>query len=226
MIKKIIVILGTVLVMPTTYAYQGLYLGGGVGAITGTVNYNGDVYSIGKNNTHYTETAVLGQLNLGYAQTFDNFFAGIELGFEFSDLDLSDITHQIQGPNSITSEIKTSLNNTYYAVIRPGFAVQDKYFFYALGGITQGDFSVTDSVSNNNDNTVEIFNNDDSVTGYRLGLGFTGPLYEHFAWRLEYSYTDYDSFDHEVSDKDGHTSQFTRDMATQQVVLGILFNGM
>lgn len=213
--KPIFVLLLSSMLAPLSYADVYAVVGGGV--TEGTFEYKlVDTPQV----DHLGEINGMGQAGLGLAEHYKDFFGGIEGGFEWQGFDATNTTTVIQtSPYQLLQSVtETSLNHDYYVHIKAGYIIKNAFIVYGLAGVIWGDFTIQDVGSD-----MTVYQRESlTQTGYRLGLGVSNRVLNHFEWRLEYTFNSYGDIGSSLFDPISvELLTYSReDIAINQVLLG------
>ena len=161
--------------------------------------YLGGLFSYGAMTTHATEKRLHGGASQadfgsdgtaggifgGYSMNHDRWVYGLELEAEDSSLEWKHVKDKTE---SRTFSIKQ--NEGFGASVRLGYTMLDGAILYSRAGFMKTRFDT--------DYTINAFPQDsysetENLTGLRLGVGLDVPLAEQWFWRMESTYTDYES---------------------------------
>lgn len=177
--------------------------GGGVGTITS--DFVGD-FGYGNGYT--------GGLFAGYGVMWRAFYIGLEAEAEASSGGWDHIRYP-RGRN-----FSVDKHDTYGVSIRGGYQVRNGALLYVKAGRVRTRFNTTWVKGNNRNNDVD---RDDEVYGQRLGLGAEMPVSKSSFLRMEYSFTDYDSYSFVTSHANFDTMTFSNSETLFRLGLGIRF---
>lgn len=177
----------------TETQWQGLYGGIQLGYDTLNLDTKGG-RDKGIDKAEYSNSDTSTGLFAGYGISWGRWFTALELDYEDSN---TDIYHRKSKLNSRTVDVKK--DDSYGLAIRGGYQLATGSLLYGRVGAARTDFDVYTTV---NDKTEFADDSDHTETGVRLGIGTDIPISEHMFVRLDYTYTDYDSFDANIIDSD------------------------
>lgn len=177
----------------TEAQWQGLYGGAQLGHDTLNLHTKGG-RDTGIDVAEYSNSGASASLFAGYGLSWGRWYTALEVDYENSN---TDIYHRKSKLNSRTLEVKK--DDSYGLAIRGGYQLATGPLLYGRVGAARTDFDVFTTVNNR---TEFADDNDHEQTGIRLGLGTDIPVSEHVFIRLDYTYTDYDSFNTNIIDSD------------------------
>ncbi len=126
---------------------------------------------------------------LGYGYTFDRWYlAGELLGQSASDA----IWEHDRNPGGGGGgrDFSVSKGETYGAAVRLGYVLPNGSLIYGLAGPVRTRFSTFYERGSGS----PAIDQDDMVSGTRVGIGAEMPINQHAFWRMDYSVTDYDGY--------------------------------
>jgi opacity protein-like surface antigen len=164
-----------------------------------------------------------GQLGIGYADRWGDFFWGIETGVEFQGFNAEKVTHVNGSNHPGTAILSTRLKDDYYFHFKPGYIVNHAFAFYALIGVLAGEFSYSDVTGDIGNIPGPTY--DETRIGYRAGLGMSNLVEDHWEFRFEYTYNGYASIDSTLDDQhSGLPVDYTRSNITlSQLLFGVAY---
>ena len=193
--------------------FDGFYVGAGVGGSQGdfdikqsidispTINGAPVLRIVGDNNGDFTDSSLLGNLNIGYGHVFkQKFFLGLEADANFQSLE-GNSKRNIQELGSaftLQANSKADLHTALSLTLDPGFVFNKTTLLYGKIGPAWGDFSTRSSV----DYSQEPFtgatlagNTSAHDSGYEsgllLGLGLEHYVSSKLSLKLEYTHINY-----------------------------------
>ena len=110
--------------------------------------------------------------------------------------------------------------NTRGIALRGGYVLDSGSMLYARLGRARTRFNTTWVKGENRLNDVD---RDDTVSGTRLGVGAELPISQSVFARLDYSYTDYDSYDFTTSHGSADSMKFDNRETLFRLGLGVRF---
>jgi outer membrane immunogenic protein len=182
-------IFSAVPVFTWTGFYIGVQAGYTSGETSGTVVYNG----ITLLDDDFDLEGFVGGAHAGFNYQFGSFVAGIEGDIEATSFD-GEVTRNnfVGAGDSLTADASLDFQGSVRA--RFGFAF-DRALFYATGGLAWANFENNYTYFNGLTTTVtESF--DSTEWGWTLGAGVEYAFTNNFTARLEYRYTQFESFNH------------------------------
>jgi len=123
---------------------------------------------------------------LGYGLTWSRWYLGLEGEVEDSSLGWE----HVREPNGRNFAVDKKESRGY--ALRGGYALASGALIYARAGQARTRFNTTWVKGENRANDVD---RDDTVTGYRYGVGAEVPISRSGFVRLDYTYTDYEKYD-------------------------------
>lgn len=184
--------------------HSGVYLGASIGVHsyynkTDSKFFAGPDFKIFPPGTLYLttsylsgDTGILGELFGGYQWVGKNFYLAGEAFQSFNNSKF--VTNQVVS-SAASGAVQTftqteSIKDNYGFRLRPGYLVAENNLLYIPVGITWGNFEyfLTPETSN-----IPVFNK--RIFGWQYGVGFETAINMNLNLRLEYLYTNYDSFD-------------------------------
>lgn len=205
------------------------YVGLGIGPET--ANFKQKAFVIGQppstsfrviDETHLAGKGGFGSLFGGLALKFpacdphcDTFYLGVEANANFRNVKFESTNEEF---------INMTFNHTTYRMRRdfgisvlPGILLSKCTLFYARLGYANGRFS-----SNTTDTSLQNIHK--NLNGFRYGLGFRQGINECFAFRIEYSQTNYQKAHMTTFDPVGNVRKSTAITPTlQRFELGIMY---
>ncbi len=178
--------------------WTGIYLGGHVGGIWGTV----DTTQVFKNSAFidsangstfdFKPNGVIGGLQFGYNYQMSSWVFGLEVSGSESDFDQT----RLRSPDDVTT-VQSEWNAS--AAARAGYVYNQNSLIYVKGGYAIADVqhSVMDTVGTGGD--VGRFGTNDNQDGWTAGAGFEHMLSSDVSFGIEYDYTDLGTTSHSVS---------------------------
>ena len=183
-----------------TGLYAGAHLGHGAmqSDTTGT-HYDGGSGPFSFSSDFGDNSASTAGVFLGYGATINNFYIGLEAELEDSNAKW-DHERSPTGRNFSVEKMGTSGLS-----LRGGYVLRNGSLLYAHVGRARTRFNTTWVKGGNRLNDVD---RDDTVTGTRVGVGAELPITQAVFLRLDYSYTDYDSYEFVTSHGNVDNMQF------------------
>lgn len=170
------------------------------GGVGGSSEFIGDF----GNNSGFT-----GGVFAGLGHSWNRWYLGLEGEVESST---SDWNH-IRQPNGRNFNVE--MKNTHGLSLRGGYQLTGGTLLYAKAGVVRTRFNSDWVKGGNRDNDID---RDDTVSGNRFAVGADIPATRSLFVRLDYAYTDYDSYGFETSH--GNTDTMTFDNSTSLFRLG------
>lgn len=184
---------------PFSNTLTGFYAGGTLGVNSlnaetfgyrdlGTVNAGTNNYD----NGQFAEMGILSGIFTGYGRMFDkHFYFGAEAEFDHSNTELS---HDHIGDTLF----KIGQNNGFALSIRPGYMLDNGALLYSRMGWARTKFrnyiQAVDESGTSVDGTVYTVDQDKTMNGFRLGLGTDIPIGNNLFMRMDYAYTNYNTY--------------------------------
>jgi outer membrane immunogenic protein len=193
-------------VVAPVFSWTGGYIGGQVGYLWG----EGDASSPTLGDSEIEPDGWLGGVYVGYNYQFtNNVVLGIDADFAWTGAD-DESTIFLAGVDNGTLETELDWEGAVRA--RLGYAV-DRFLPYVAGGVAFGRLSgeAFDLAG------VSLGSDDETNTGWTLGVGLEYAFTDNIIGRAEYRYTDFGDFDN----IDG--VDFSTDLTTNDVRLGIAY---
>jgi len=169
-------------------ALASIYVNGGGGVTDGTVRYlelgTPQYHSIGEVNG-------VGQLGIGVDGHWNKLYTALEYGYEWQGFDAGQtatISDTVTGA-SMTAIQSTNLMHDYYVHAKSGYVYNDTVIAYGLAGVVRGYFNYSDVTGDLGNKPGPEYHT--WKTGYRLGVGVSNLVKNHFEWRLEYTFNSY-----------------------------------
>ncbi len=210
-------------VAPSVHSFTGLYAGAAVGHgalrsdATGVHNDGGG--GGGSSTSDFVgdfgaDPGVTGTVFVGYGQVFQRWYLGLEAELEDSTNEWTHVRAPTGRNFSVAKQDNAGIG------IRAGYVLPRDTLLYARAGHVRGRFNTRWVKGNNRVNDVD---RDDRVSGTRYGIGAELPLTKSGFLRLEYSYTDYDSYGFTTSHGNADTMSFDNDETQFRVGIGSRF---
>ena len=160
------------------------------------------------------DSAATAGVFFGYGVSRDHYYAGLEGEVEDSNARWD---HQRTPTGRDFSVEKTG---TLGLSLRGGYVLDNGALLYARVGTVRTRFNTTWVKGNNRLNDVD---RDDTVSGIRLGLGAELPISRSVFTRLDYGYTDYDSYSFVTSHAEADSMEFTNSETLFRLGVGAHF---
>ena len=160
------------------------------------------------------DSAATGGMFVGYGTSFGRFYLGLEGELEDSNADWD---HK-RSPTG--RDFSVEKMDTWGISLRGGYLLDNGSLLYARIGNARTRFNTTWVKGSNRLNDVD---RDDTVSGTRLGVGAELPISRSAFARLDYSYTDYDSYDFVSSHGSADRMKFDNSETLFRLGLGIRF---
>lgn len=160
------------------------------------------------------QRGVTGSVFAGYGRTWKRWYAGLEAELGAST---SKWKHR---EASAGREFSVEKKDSRGISLRGGYVLDNGALLYARAGGVKTRFSTEWEKGNDSSNDV---NRDDTKFGTRVGLGAEIPLNRRGFVRLDYSYTDYESYDFVTSHTAADDVQFANDENLFNLALGAHF---
>ena len=194
--------------------WQGFYLGGQFGhgaTMMGTYGIRG---TSGTDTAEFSDTASNSGLFAGIGLSKDRWYLGLEIE---DDHTKHKTTHSKDKLISRTFRVDNQEN--YALSLRGGYILKSGPLFYLRVGQAQAEFDTSFQINNELANAVnETFD----VDGVRYGFGTDIPLDDSLFLRMDYSYTNYDTY---VVDAVTTAEEFDPSDHVFHLGLGWLFGG-
>ena len=145
------------------------------------------------------DSAATGGVFLGYGYLYGRYYLGLEGELEDSNAEW-DHEGATDGPDFSVEKM-----DTRGVSLRAGYVLQNGALLYARAGWARTRFNTTWARGTGRASDVD---RDDAVSGARFGLGAELPVSRSLFARLDYSYTDYDSYDFVASDGSADSMEF------------------
>ena len=202
--------------------YSGLYAGVhiGHGAVqsdaTGTHSGSGNTPSeqFSFTGDFGNDSAATGGVYLGYGIERNQFYFGLEGELEDSNAGWE---HD-RSPRG--RDFSVEKMNTRGIALRGGYVLDNGSLLYARLGRARTRFNTTWVKG---ENRLYDVDRDDTVSGTRLGVGAELPISQSVFARLDYSYTDYDSYDFTTSHGSADSMKFDNRETLFRLGLGVRF---
>ena len=203
-----------------TGLYAGTHIGHGAvqSDTTGSHNDSGstpaDPGPFGFVGDFGDDSAATAGIFLGYGITRNRFYVGLEGTLEDSNAEWD---HE-RSPGG--RDFSVEKMDSFSISLRGGYVMNNGSLFYARVGRARTRFNTTWEKGGNRLNDVD---RDDRVSGIRLGVGAELPISRSAFTRLDYSYTDYDSYDFVSSHGNADSMEFDNSESLFRVGLGARF---
>lgn len=160
------------------------------------------------------DSAATAGVFLGYGATRNRFYAGLEAELEDSNAGWD---HE-RSPTG--RDFSVEKMGTVGVSLRGGYVLDNGSLLYARVGTVRTRFNTRWAKGNNRFNDVD---RDDTESGLRLGVGAELPISRRAFARLDYSYTDYDSYDFVTSHAEFDSMQFDNSETLFRMGIGTRF---
>jgi opacity protein-like surface antigen len=160
------------------------------------------------------DSAVTGGVFFGYGFQHRHWYLGLEGELEDANADWT----AMQDPDG--REFSVEKMDTWGAALRGGYVLDNGSLLYARAGRVRTRFNTTWVKGNDPVNYVD---RDDRRSGNRLGVGAELPVSRSAFVRLDYSYTDYNSYAFVTSHPDPDSMEFDNDESLFRLGLGVRF---
>ena len=140
----------------------------------------------GSSQADFGADGIAGGVFSGYSITHERWVYGLEVEAEDSSLEWD---HKKNKTESRTFSVKQ--NEGLGASARLGYTMLDGSILYGRVGFIKTRFETSYKM---NELPQDDYSETQTLTGLRLGLGLDVPLTEQWFWRMETTYTDYESY--------------------------------
>lgn len=197
--------------------WSGLYAGLQFGQGATFANADGARGGSGTDTGDYGDVGQSAGLFLGYGWRVDDWYLAVEGEYENS---ATSIYHQKSKDESQT--INVDVGDSLGAAFRLGYVVPGGSLVYGRLGVVQTEFDTYNKVNNQ----ATGYDDSDTQTGLRYGIGADLPLSQHAFLRLDYSLTDYDDYTVDYLDNAGDPASavFNNENSIFRVGLGWYFD--
>ena len=152
----------------------------------------------------------------GYGVNWQRLFFAVELEGEINSLEWQ---HVRDTPGGGGRDFSVDVKESMGISGKLGYILKSGTLLYVRGGGARTDFYTRYSKGNSSNNDI---NREDSLTGLRLGIGAEIPFTQYAFLRLDYTHTEYDSYDFVTNHGNGSNSdEMSFDTTTDLVRLGI-----
>lgn len=158
------------------------------------------------------DSAATGGVFIGYGFTRNRFYVGLEGELEDSNAEWD---HE-RSPRG--RDFSVEKMDTWGISLRGGYVLDNGSLLYARVGKARTRFNTTWVKG---ENRISDVDRDDTVSGTRLGVGAELPISRRAFARLDYSYTDYDSYDFVTSHGNADSMKFDNSETLFRLGLGI-----
>lgn len=190
------------------FNWTGGYIGGQVGYLWGDGDASGPDFGGGPVDASVEPDGWLGGIYVGYNYQFtNNVVLGIDADFAWTGADDESTIFDDAGP---AGTLETELDWEGAVRTRLGYAV-DRFLPYIAGGVAFGRLSGEAFDAGG----ASLGDDDDTGTGWTLGVGLDYAFTDNIIGRAEYRYTDFGDFD--------FTDGISADLTTNDVRLGIAY---
>ena len=165
---------------------RGFYLGGLFSYGAMATKASEERQHGGSSKADFGADGSAGGIFSGYSITHDRWVFGLELEAEDSSLEWSHEKNKIE---SRTFSVKQ--NEGLGASARIGYTMLDGSILYTRVGFINTRFDTSYVI---NEATEENYSETETLTGLRIGVGLDIPLSQQWFWRMETTYTDYESY--------------------------------
>ncbi len=202
----------TLTIAKSDFDWSGFY----AGALYGRQNLLSKVDGV-TDIAEYGDNGSDNSLFIGYGWRIDDVYLGLEAEYEKS---LTKVEHQKTKAESQTIEL--SENNSFGAGVKLGYETLGGSLIYGRLGIVKAEFDTFNKVNNQPIG----YDDQDSKTGKRYGLGVDIPATDQLFVRMDYSLTDYNSYTVDYLDNTGapDSADFDNNSAKFSVGLGWYFD--
>jgi len=165
---------------------RGFYLGGllSYGALATRARENRQ--HGGSSRADFGGDGMAGGIFTGYGMTHDRWVFGLEVEAEDSSLEWQHDKDKIESRNFSVKQ-----NEGLGASLRLGYTMLDGSILYSRIGVMKTRF---ESFYRINEFPGDAYSETETLTGLRLGVGLDVPLSPQWFWRMETTYTDYESY--------------------------------
>ena len=169
--------------------WPGLYAGAQLGYDAFHIRTDGEGGS-GANRADYGDRDAEAGLFAGYGIDLSHWYLGVELDASKNRVD---INHSEDKPDG--RSLSAEHEHSYGLTARLGYTVPNGVLLYGRAGAVRSKLKVDYKVNNLPENAVDESTNQ---TGIRYGFGADVPASERLFVRLDYSYTNFDSYEADV----------------------------
>ena len=165
---------------------QGFYLGGLVSYGATATNASEERSHGGSSQADFGGDAFSAGLFGGYSINHGRWVYGLEIEVEDSDLEWKHVKNKNE---SRTFSVKQ--NEGLGASARLGYTMLDGSVLYGRIGFIKTRFDTSYTI---NATALDSYSETETLTGLRLAMGLDVPLTEQWFWRMETTYTDYETY--------------------------------
>lgn len=195
------------------FSWTGFYVGGQIGWAWADTDVSGVV----ANHTFAPDPdGFMGGIYLGYNFNFgNNFVAGIETDFAWSDIDASET---VLG-TLITPDVSVNVKQKWEGAtrVRLGYDA-DRFLPYIAGGVAYTKVKTSVNAIDNLGNVASLGTGDKTLVGWTVGAGVDYAVTDNLLLRLEYRYSDFGDKDYSVEG-----GKFNTDYKTNDVRVGVAY---
>lgn len=208
--------------VPTPASLAGFYAGARMGY--GTVNSEVDALHLdgGPNEpgpydyyADFGDTDFSAGFFTGYGLIYGTLYLGVELEAEVSP---SDWARERDGESGRNFSVDKQVS--FGASARIGMALQNGSLVYGRVGVVETTFNTRYMKGSNAANDID---RNDDLTGLRVACGLEVPLTERAFFRLEYSYTDYESYGFVTAHANSDQVDFDNRETLASIAIGFRF---
>lgn len=171
---------------------RGFYAGAAVGHGTLATELQGTHFDQGTGPYdfygEFGSTGFTGGFFAGYGHTFNRFYVGLDLEADAANFGWD---HQRQTGGGGGRDFTVEKRGGYGAGLRLGYALDNGALLYGRIGLVQTRFN---TIYNKGAGETHWIDRTDKPDGTRIGLGAELPVSPHAFVRMDYSYTEYDSY--------------------------------
>lgn len=160
------------------------------------------------------DSATTAGVFLGYGHTFGPYYLSLETELEDSDTEWS---HE-RSPTG--RDFSVEKRDTWGISLRAGYVLQNDSLLYIRTGRVRTRFNTT---WDKGDSSVNNTDRDDRLSGTRFGLGAELPISRNIFARLDYTFTDYDSYGFVSSHGSQDTMKFDNSETLFRIGIGARF---
>lgn len=194
------------------YDWSGLYIGGLYGQQHLLAEVDGSRGSSGTDIGEYGDNGSDIGIFAGYGWRIDEVYLGVEAEYEKS---LTKVEHQKTKDESQT--IVLSQNNSVGVGVKLGYETPGGSLLYGRAGIVNTEFDTFNKVNNQ----PVGYDDRDSQTGRKIGLGVDIPATDQLFIRMDYSLTDYDTYTADYFDSNGDPISADYDNSATKFSVGL-----
>lgn len=206
-------------------AFNGFYLGAGVGRDTSRFNLINTQAIAGTTtatNVNGSGSGALGTVFAGYGQTFNRFYLGGEINANGSTLTQNTQATVVGGGLVNIAQAQFKINRNFGASVLPGLLITDNTLLYARLGYTNGHLVLNGNASSSAGFSAAV-SNSSNLNGFRAGLGIAAAISRNVDLRLDYSHINYSSLNFNFGATPNNGS-FSIGPQTDQIEFDISYN--